>query len=142
MKFKIVDKNKFIFALLTIILILIIAIIIIINLNKKEKNNNEEKEINNLKQNAIEVSTNIEIKKKEIKDWRLVLVNIDNALPENFTVELEDLDEYRQFDKRAIKQLKNMIEAERKAGASSMWVQSAYRSVEKQTKVFRFLPFY
>ena len=136
MKFKIVDKNKFIFALLTIILLLIITIIIIINLNKKEKNNNEEKEINDLKQNAIEVSTNIEIKKKEIKDWRLVLVNIDNALPENFTVELEDLDEYRQFDKRAIKQLKNMIEAERKAGASSMWVQSAYRSVEKQTKVF------
>lgn len=138
MKFKIVNKNKFIFTLLTIIL-LILFIIILIVINSNKKNNRTE----DLKQNAIEVSTNVddntnnEIKeKKEITDWRLILVNIDNALPEDYNIELADIDQYRQFDARAIEELKKMVEAERKSGASGMWVQSGYRSIELQTKVF------
>lgn len=138
MKFKIVNKNKFIFTLLTIILILLFIIILIV-INSNKKNNRTE----DLKQNAIEVSTNVndntnnEIKeKKEITDWRLILVNIDNALPEDYNIELADIDQYRQFDARAIEELKKMVEAERKSGASGMWVQSGYRSIEMQTKVF------
>ena len=54
MKNKIINKNKFIFTLLTIILILfIIIIIILINSNKNNKKDD-------LKQNAIEVSTNVD----------------------------------------------------------------------------------
>lgn len=138
MKFKIVNKNKFIFAILTIILLILIITILIIN-NLNNKNKKEDK----LKQNAIEVSTNIEntIKneakpKKEITDWKLILVNIDNALPENYKIELEEVDQYRKFDARAIQELKQMVEAERKSGASGLWVQSAYRSIDSQTKVF------
>lgn len=137
MKFKIVNKNKFIFTLLTIILILLfIIILIVINSNKKNKKDD-------LKQNAIEVSTNVDdntnnevIEKKEITDWRLTLVNIDNVLPEDYQLELVDIDQYRKFDARAIDELKNMIESERKSGASGMWVQSGYRSIEYQKEVF------
>lgn len=135
MKFKIVNKNKFIFTLLTIILILLFIIILIV-INSNKKNNKTE----DLKQNAIEVSTNVDDNTnheiKEITDWRLILVNIDNALPEDYKIELEDIDQYRQFDARAIQELKKMVESERKSGASGMWVQSGYRSIELQTKVF------
>lgn len=131
MKFKIVNKNKFILALLILIIILILIIaLILINSNKKEENTidfsiNEE---NNINQE--------ENKEKEITDWKLILVNIDNALPENYELDLVDIDEYRKFDSRAIDELKDMIEAARKSGASNLWVQSAYRSIETQTEVF------
>lgn len=138
MSLKIVNKNKFICAMLSIIILLIIIITLIISgsINKKGK---ELKE----KQNSIDISTpnnNLESKevqnKKEITDWRLTLVNIDNVLPEDYQFELVDIDEYRQFDARAIDELKNMIEAERKSGASGIWVQSGYRSIEYQKEVF------
>ena len=41
----------------------------------------------------------------EIDDWRLVLVNSENTLPENFEVELANYDSTRQFDSRAIGEL-------------------------------------
>lgn len=136
MKFKIVNKNKFIIALLVIIIILILAIILIISNSKKSEND--------IKQTSTNISTQINnntikeenTNKKEITDWKLTLVNIDNALPENYQIELVDIDQYRKFDARAITELKNMIEAERKSGASGMWVQSGYRSIEYQEEVF------
>lgn len=134
MKFKIVDKNRFIYAILAIlILIIIILSIILINSNKKEEN--EEQYSENTENN---ITQNEEIKnsQKEITDWKLILVNIDNAIPDDYNMELVDIDEYRKFDSRAIDALKEMIEAERKSGASGIWVQSAYRSIEYQEEVF------
>ena len=64
-------------------------------------NQNETGDLNN----TIEVSNNIDI----VEDWQIRLVNRENPLPDDFTVELEDLDSYRKFDKRAIEPLKQMI---------------------------------
>jgi len=72
----------------------------------------------------------------DINDWRLVLVNKDNKLPEDFSINLIAIDEHREFDSRAINQLKDTIENMRKSGASNVWVQSAYRSIETQTSLF------
>lgn len=133
MSLKIVNKDRFIFSLLMIIILLVIVIALILsNKNKKEETNTTPT------QNLYAQSNTNEEKetKKEITDWRLTLVNIDNALPEDYQLELVDIDEYRQFDARAIDELKNMIEAERKSGASGLWVQSGYRSIEYQTEVF------
>ena len=131
MKFKIVDKNRFIYAILAIlILIIIILSIILINSNKKEKNEEQYSENNTIQNEEIKNSP------KEITDWKLILVNIDNAIPDDYNMELVDIDEYRKFDSRAIDALKEMIEAERKSGASGIWVQSAYRSIEYQEEVF------
>lgn len=131
MSLKIVNKDRFIFSLLMIIIILIIVIALILTNKKEEKNTTPTQNLYAQSNTKEEKET-----KKEITDWKLTLVNIDNALPEDYQLELVDIDEYRQFDARAIDELKNMIEAERKSGASGLWVQSGYRSIEYQKEVF------
>lgn len=81
---------------------------------------------------------NVEIPsfKKEITDWKLVLVNFENALPEDFEIDLANIDKTRKFDSRAIDALKEMMRAMKNDGITNVWVQSAYRSVERQEEVF------
>ena len=74
--------------------------------------------------------------KKEITDWELRLANFENILPEDFEVEVANIDETRQFDARAIKYLNQMVNDMRKDGISNIWVQSAYRSVERQKELY------
>ena len=74
--------------------------------------------------------------KKEITDWNLKLANYENVLPENFTVEVEELSDDKYFDARAIKYLKQMINDMMKDGIKDIWVQSAYRSVERQKELY------
>lgn len=131
MSLKIVNKDRFIFVILMILILLIIIIALILT-NKKEEKNEAPTQNLYAQENKNQEKEN----KKEITDWRLTLVNIDNALPEDYQLELVDIDEYRKFDARAIDELKNMIEAERKSGASGLWVQSGYRSIEYQKEVF------
>lgn len=131
MNLKIVNKDRFIFAILMILIVLIIIIALILTNKKEEKNEAPTQNLYAQENKNQENET-----KKEITDWRLTLVNIDNALPEDYQLELVDIDQYRKFDARAIDELKNMIEAERKSGASGLWVQSGYRSIEYQKEVF------
>lgn len=74
--------------------------------------------------------------KKEITDWRLALANYENLLPEDFKVEVANIDETRQFDARAIDELTNMMNAMKKDGITNIWIQSAYRSVERQKELY------
>lgn len=72
----------------------------------------------------------------KLNDWRLVLVNYENSLPENFSVELAKIDSQRQFDSRAIGELNQMLKDAKKARVGNLWVQSAYRSLEKQEDLY------
>ena len=74
--------------------------------------------------------------KKEITDWRLTLANYENLLPEDFTVEVANIDDSRQFDARAIGELNDMMNAMKKAGITNIWIQSAYRSVARQKELY------
>ncbi len=71
-----------------------------------------------------------------IDDWRITLVNHENQLPENFEIELANIDSTRQFDKRAISELMTMMKDAKSQGVSDMWVQSAYRSIGYQQGLF------
>lgn len=73
---------------------------------------------------------------KEITDWRLMLANYENILPEDFEIELANIDDTKQFDARAIEYLNKMMNDMRKSGIANVWVQSAYRSVERQKKLY------
>jgi len=44
---------------------------------------------------------------KIIDDWRLILVNSDNPIPDDYSFDLSSLDEFRKFDSRAIE--KNLL---------------------------------
>ncbi len=76
------------------------------------------------------------INKEDINKWNLKLVNKDNSVDRNYVPELEEISDGVKFDKRAIKNLKNMINAMYNAGITKVWVQSAYRSYAKQEELF------
>lgn len=87
----------------------------IINANLKNENmlvlnNNQiEENINKVKVESGNVIVELPGEKieiiTEIDDWRLVLVNSENSLPENFTIELAKIDGSKEFDARAIDEL-------------------------------------
>lgn len=64
------------------------------------------------------------------------MVNKDNSVDRSYVPELEELDDGIMFDKRAIKYLRNMINAMYKEGITKIWVQSSYRTYEKQEELF------
>ena len=68
--------------------------------------------------------------------WELTLVNSNNPISDNYELTLVSIDEYRKFDSRAIKKLQNMLNDIWKNGITNIWVQSAYRSVDEQTKIY------
>ena len=70
-------------------------------------------------------------------DWRLILVNKDNEIPEDYEFELANIDKKLQFDKRAIGELNQMMADMRKAGISYVWIQSAYRDEKLQTELYQ-----
>ena len=125
--------------IVVILLILIITILLICKLII-QKNNSIKKE-NNLainiqtQNNATEVFSNIA--KSGQMDWKIRLVNKENPLPEDFEVELENIDGTRKFDKRAIEALKQMLKDIKEQGITNIWVQSAYRSIDYQKNLYQ-----
>lgn len=90
-------------------------------------------------ENSKGTSTQIENKPHEaIKElgWNLTLVNSENKMPDRYEVELENIDQYRKFDSRAIEYLNSMINDMKASGAINIWPQSTYRSVETQTELY------
>lgn len=75
-------------------------------------------------------------KTEKITDWNLKLVNSQNLLPEDFEVDLVELYESKSFDKRAIKELNQMIIDMKKDGITNIYISSAYRSIEEQRKLY------
>ncbi len=118
--------------------IVIVAILIIVGISKAVKSIKTRKTSAEVQppETSQTQKDNIEKSKKEIKDWRLKLANYDNILPEDFEIELSNIDKDRQFDSRAIKYLKTMLDDMRKDGITNIWVQSAYRSVKSQKKLY------
>ena len=124
--------KRFIAFIIIMILLIVLGIRAIISKIKTEITSGEmETELENNKQ----INDN-EKKKTQIDDWRLIIANSENVLPEDFKVELSNIDKERQFDSRAIKYLKTMMKDMEKDGISNVWVQSAYRSREKQQQLY------
>lgn len=151
-KQKIIRKKmiikRMIFMITLLIILLVIIIVNIVKLHKKSKENTIEvsksignKQSENTNTNSTNVQdqiTNTSIGNKNNTElgWELTLVNYENKLPEDYEFTLARIDQYREFDSRAIKYLDNMMNDIRKDGISNIWIQSSYRSVEEQQKVY------
>lgn len=134
-----INKKK----LIIVIAIFILIIFLIVRSTKTTKTSAETttNQTNNISENTNQQNEQPEQQpeekpKKQITDWRLVLANYDNILPEDFTVEVANIDSTRQFDSRAIGYLNQMMNDMRKDGITNVWVQSAYRSVERQKELY------
>lgn len=130
-----INKKK----VFVVIILPIIVIFFIINKanskNSQEVNSEISKQTEETTQSTSENTTetpNVDV----TTDWRIRLANYDHILPEDFEVELADIDSTRQFDARAIKYLKDMINDMKKDGHTSIWVQSSYRSVARQKELY------
>lgn len=139
------DKMKFIKGILIIIIALALVIgilwglisLLITLFTKKVDNQNEPKnQISNTidTNQATQVSTIPE--NSVLNEWNLKLVNNDNSVDRTYVPELEEYADGIMFDKRAIKYLRNMINAMHKDKITGIWIQSAYRSYEKQEELF------
>lgn len=100
--------------------------------------NTSKNKINNIIVSNTQNVVSKEVEKENIKidDWRLILVNYENKLPEDFEIELSNIDSVRKFDKRAIGELIQMLQDLKKNGVYNVWVQSAYRSINYQEGLF------
>ena len=67
--------------------------------------------------------------------WNLVLVNPDTPLPENYEINVKQLDNGQAVDERCYDDLQNMMDDCRSAGFSPV-VCSSYRTQEKQQMLF------
>ena len=127
--------------MVSVFLIVLVIVWKLMKSNKEPIAENEIKIENSTSQNENETNfegiNSNEMVKKEITDWRLVLVNHENVLPNDFHIELDKIDKIRSFDARAIGELKQMLENMKQDGITNVWVQSAYRSVERQEKLFQ-----
>ena len=96
--------------------------------NKVEKSNKSEK--NNKK-----VADGERTNKVNLSDWRLILVNRENKMPENYDIKLTRLKNGHAIDSRCYKELQEMFDDCRKEGLSPV-ICSSFRSWDKQNKLF------
>ncbi|GAA0766146.1 hypothetical protein GCM10008908_03520 [Clostridium subterminale] len=69
------------------------------------------------------------------KSWNLILANPSTVLPEDFSVDLAQLSNGHQIDRRAYSDLQDMMNNARKEGLSPM-ICSSYRTMDFQQQLF------
>ena len=107
---------------------------------EEQKNNNGEitEGNSNTCTNISDTMKVIAIPQKEIAsnitDWNLILVNKNNKIPENYEVNLSDI-ENNKVDSRIAEALKNMLADARKEGLNPI-ICSGYRTKSKQNQLY------
>lgn len=141
---KIKDKKKFAQGIIIMLIIMVILVFIIIGVVSLFAKKEEEhiKLANQIVQeqtpeptaSAIPVVSITAI--TQVEDWNLKVINKYNQVEDGFQPQLVKYDKNIQFDKRAMPYLKNMVDKMRREGINTVWIQSAYRSYDKQKTLF------
>lgn len=125
--------------LLLIMLILVAFFVVQNNIFNVKKDNKENinkitEDLNEIKKQTENEVINI-VYIKELS-WELELANKEHIVSEDYQIELKNIDNYRKIDARIYEYYENMMKDMKKDGIENIWVQSAYRSVEKQEELF------
>lgn len=72
---------------------------------------------------------------KEKEEYYLLLANAENPLPQDWSIQTEEVQNGYEMDKRAAPAMREMIQAAKEDGVELM-LCSAYRSIEKQQQLF------
>ena len=133
--------NKIIFIYRIVVSIIMIVSIILVYIlnnlgNSKEVGamaNNISNETNIIdNNNTIVEQVTSEESLRKLNDWKLILVNYENKMSEDYIPPLANIDEARQFDSRAIDSLVQMMLDMNAIGINHIWAQSTYRDPKKQ----------
>lgn len=100
---------------------------------------NEDIASENLNENTSkeldEIEEKNDIKDINLDDWKLILVNKQNPVPEDYDLNLSNINGSMQVDSRIVDSVYDMLEAAQKDGVDLM-ICSAYRSYDRQTVLF------
>ncbi len=139
------NKMKFIRGILIIIIALslfigilwgLVFLVITLFTKKVDNPNDVQKQISNVVDTNQVTQASTIPENSVLNEWNLKLVNNDNSVDRSYVPELEEYSDGIMFDKRAIGYLRDMINAMHKDKITGIWVQSAYRSYEKQEELF------
>ena len=100
-----------------------------LSINNENYSVKEKKEISDVKQ---ELDNKIESRSS---DWNLLLVNPNNAIPNNYMVEVSTIENYHKVDIRIVELLNAMLQEARKQGLNPI-ICSGYRTHEYQKYLF------
>ena len=137
-------KKLFVTLIILIIAVLISTVLLFVNSSTGEdplKGNNTTDISQSASQNDDEKSSNSEITSESEKpkidksDWKLILVNPWNEIPDDFNVELTKLKNRQAVDRRAYNDLQAMMDDARAQGFSPL-ICSSYRTTETQQYLY------
>ena len=150
-KIRKINKMKSIFKTVFIFLLLIISIISIVKIkiksittsaeivNKTGENELKGNSISNEKANMDEINTETtntnELNKSSTNDWNLILVNKDNPIPENYSVNTVKIEDNFEVDEKIKESTEKML-ADARANGIYPEICSAYRSTKYQTTLY------
>lgn len=104
------------------------------NYTQPENNENSENSENDETEGKTqEIASDAPVFSKD--DWRLVLINKQNSIPEDYTFELGNITETMRCDERIIDDLRNMLQAAKEDNVSLL-ICSPYRDTERQEMLF------
>ena len=138
MKIKIRNKFKFIYAIVIIIVLITLVITLIVTNIKNKSIDTAIKETKVEENIALANATLYNIKENinsRLNDWKLILVNKENYLPDNYEVNLKTINGNMKVDERIYNDLKNMLNDAKKENLDLL-ICSSYRSTSKQKKLF------
>lgn len=127
--------------MLLFIIILILIITIKANFHNKNEANQETLSTSYAENDEILVGLNeIEEKEKDknkekLEEWNLILVNKENLVPDNYQIELQNIDSKNKVDIRIVDSLNNMLADAKKEGLKPI-ICSSYRENSKQVKLY------
>ena len=138
MKIKIKNKFKFIYAIVIMIVLITLVITLIVTNIKNKSIDTAIKETKVEENIALANATLYNIKENinsRLNDWKLILVNKENYLPDNYEVKLKTINGNMKVDERIYNDLKNMLNDAKKENLDLL-ICSSYRSTSKQKKLF------
>lgn len=114
------------------------GIIAPVNSEESESTDKEVTEEDNTNKETKEASVTdgtVSEKEADADDWRLILVNKQNPVPDDYNAELSNINSSLMADSRIIDDIYDMLEAANRDGVDLM-ICSAYRSYDRQTTLF------
>lgn len=127
-------KKRIFLKLIVVIIVLFISIFILdkIKINNSETIEQEKKH----NTETIEQEKKDAEKKAKKSDWKLILVNKEHKLPNNFTVKLKSIDNANKIDERIYNNYIDMINNAKNDGINLTLI-SSYRTVERSEYLFK-----
>ena len=138
MRIRIKNKFKFVYVIVIFIALITIITTLIATAIKNKSIDTAIKETKVEENIALANATLYNIKENinsRLNDWKLILVNKENYLPDNYEVNLKTINGNMKVDERIYNDLKNMLNDAKKEDLDLL-ICSSYRSTSKQKKLF------